>query len=74
MSRFEDKLRRERAEKAVKNLSDKGIEARIDADNDTIYVSIDCGFIELEISEFETNFQATEYDEKLANGIIDNED
>ena len=48
-------------EKAVLNLKSKGIEAKLE--NDTVYVVI--GDCELEIAEFEIDFQAQEYDEEL---------
>ena len=48
-----------RLKKAVANLGKRDIYANIE--NDTVYVKI--GWTELEISEFEINFQASEYDE-----------
>lgn len=47
-------------EKAILNLENKGISARLEGD-DSIYVYI--ADTEVEISEFEINFQANEYDE-----------
>jgi hypothetical protein len=48
-----------RLEKAKKNLEEKGIDCKIE--NDTIYVFIED--IELEISEFEINYQMDEFDD-----------
>ncbi len=47
-------------EKAVANLEEKDIQAKIA--NDTVYVII--GWTELELSEFEIKYQANEFDER----------
>ena len=48
-----------RLEKAVANLESKGVDCK--TYNDTVYVIVDWN--ELELSDFEIDFQATEYDE-----------
>lgn len=49
-----------RLEKAVANLESRDVNASIE--NDTVYVNI--GWNSLQLSDFEIDFQATEYDEK----------
>lgn len=61
MNKTKDKLDNEKAQKAVINLSNKGIDARIDSCENSVYISIND--TELEISQFELDFQAQEYDE-----------
>lgn len=50
-----------RLEKAVANLESKGIDCK--TQNDTVYVIVDWN--ELELSDFEIDFQAGEYEENL---------
>ena len=54
-------------QKAIKNINTKGIYAN--ETNGTVYVCIDG--VELELSEFEINYQASEYDKKVENGYFD---
>ena len=48
-------------QKAVANLEEKDIDAKIE--NNTVYVVI--GGTELELSDYEINYQSNEYDERL---------
>ena len=57
-----------RNEKAVANLEEKDIQAKVE--NDTVYVII--GFTELELSDFEIEYQANEFDMKKEEESLEN--
>jgi hypothetical protein len=57
-----------RNEKAVANLEEKDIQAKVE--NDTVYVII--GFTELELSDFEIEYQANEFDMRKEEESLEN--
>ena len=57
-----------RNEKAVANLEEKDIQAKVE--NDTVYVII--GFTELELSDFENEYQANEFNMKKEEESLEN--
>ena len=57
-----------RNEKAVANLEEKDIQAKVE--NDTVYVII--GFTELELSDFEIEYQANEFNMKKEEESLEN--